>query len=478
MVAARKTFRPWIERLEDRVTPANVPGLVPPPLNSLPGAPATIYLDFNGHFDATWGSATNVDTPPFSLDSTLNTYSAAETQMIQDIWRHVAEDFAPFRVNVTTVEPPSFAIKVALRVAIGGDGAWLGAQAGGVAFINSFGTGSGVTPTCFAFPPNVSNNAKNIADVSSHEAGHMFGLQHQSSYNGSGSKSAEYYGGLGDGTAPVMGVSYGVTRSLWWNGTPSNSSSQLQDDVVILSNSTNGFGYRADDHGNNAGGATLLKAKGLGTATVTAQGNIHLVNDADWFKFTAKPGAATFTVDVPDPYNNLDPIIELRNNKGQVIATANPATTFDATVTFNLTSAGTYFVVVASAGPSSSSTANNRGTNIGTYTLNGSFVPLGEPIKIFSPMRYRYRATNGVYSGVVTIKPPSFTVSGPISLQIILPQGVEWVAPAGTQVGNVVTITLNKDLKKGQGLKFGIKLKNPNKVDLGTFYNGFVITAG
>ena len=40
---------------------------------------------------------------------------------IRKVWETVAEDYAPFNVNVTTVEPPSFADGVAVRVVIAGN---------------------------------------------------------------------------------------------------------------------------------------------------------------------------------------------------------------------------------------------------------------------------------------------------------------------------------------------------------------------
>ena len=40
---------------------------------------------------------------------------------IRKVWETVAEDYAPFNVNVTTVQPASFANNVAVRVVIAGD---------------------------------------------------------------------------------------------------------------------------------------------------------------------------------------------------------------------------------------------------------------------------------------------------------------------------------------------------------------------
>jgi hypothetical protein len=472
MPVVRSRFRPRLESLEQRLTPADTPSLVVPVFNSLPGAPATIYLDFNGHFDATWGSNNNVDTPPFDTNSSPTTFSPQELTQIQEICRYVAEDYAPFRINVTTVLPANFNKGKALRVAIGGDGAWLGVAAGGVAFVDTF-SGTGVTPTCFAFSAGFGGNTKGIADVSSHEAGHMFGLEHQSEYNASGTKLQEYYGGLSDATAPIMGNSYVVTRSMWWFGTSSAGSTTLQDDLVILSKTANAFGFRADDHGNTAAAATTVKGK-VGAVSIAIPGVITNMNDSDWFKITAKPGPATFTVDVPNPFNNLDPVIELRNSSGAVVASANPPTAFDATVTFNIKVGGTYFVVVKSAGKSSASATNNYGHNIGAYTLTGQYEALGAPFRIYSPMRWSI--DGGVYRGVVTIPNAPFSLQGPITLQITLPSSsIRWTGPRAVQDGRSVLVTINKDLVAGQSMRFFVKLRNPGQVNLGSFFIGLAV---
>ena len=68
-----------------------------------------LYLDFDGHFEAQWGSYSNVTTPVFDRDGDPTTFSDAELESIYDIWSRVVEDFAPFNIDVTTVEPPELA---------------------------------------------------------------------------------------------------------------------------------------------------------------------------------------------------------------------------------------------------------------------------------------------------------------------------------------------------------------------------------
>jgi subtilisin-like proprotein convertase family protein len=324
-----------------------------PALNSLPGAAVSVYLDFDGHFETVWGTHTNVSTPVYSRDADFGSFSDSELLAIQQIWAQVAEDFSPFKINVTTVEPPSFANGVAVRVSIGGNGSWTDGTYGGIAYVNSF-TNS-IVNTVYVFPANLSNgNAKNVAEASSHETGHAFGLDHQSLWTGS-IKTAEYYTGPGNGTAPIMGNSYSATRGLWWQGTSSNGPTSIQDDLAVISSAQNGFGYRVDDYGDTAATAAPLPSVG---GVLTASGVITTTSDVDYFSFDTGAGQVTLQVTLP-ARNNLDTRLELRDAAGVLITSAAPTNSFGATIVANLT-AGSYRVVVASQG--------NYG-DVGQYTL-------------------------------------------------------------------------------------------------------------
>lgn len=327
-----------------------------PVLNSLPGAAVTLYLDFDGYFEPVWGSYANITTPVFDRDNDLTTFSDSELANMETIWRYVAEDFSPFPINVTTVEPPNFNNGEALRVAIGGNGSWTDGTYGGIAYVNNF--TSATANTVYVFPKNLGNgNPKSVAEASSHEAGHAFGLAHQSAYNASGTKTAEYYSGPGDGRAPIMGNSYSATRGLWWNGTSSASSTTIQDDLAVLSRPANGFGYRPDDHANNSLNATPLVGSGN---LLTGSGVLTTTSDVDYFSFETNAGDVTVSVTVPSAVNNLDARIELRDASNNLIASAAPSNSFSASLTANVP-AGSYRVIVASQG--------NYG-DVGTYTVS------------------------------------------------------------------------------------------------------------
>lgn len=325
-----------------------------PAFSSLPGALDTLFLDFDGHFDASWGGYSNVTTPEFNLDGAAG-FNAAELTAIENIWKQVAEDYSPYNINVTTVEPASFANGVSLRVAIGGDGSWFG-SAGGVAYIDTY-TNS-IVNTVYVFPQMLSNDAKYIAEASSHEAGHGYGLNHQSQWvNGT---KTEYYAGPGDGRAPIMGNSYYATRGVWWNGT-TTSATTFQDDMSILAKAANTFGYRVDDFGNTASTAFTLTPI---ANNVNASGIIHQTSDKDFFAFTTGAGNVAFSVTVPS-FNNLDSKLELWSSDGvTLLASASPTNSFGASFSLSV-GAGSYRVAVLS---------NGLYGDVGQYTLSGTIV--------------------------------------------------------------------------------------------------------
>lgn len=339
--------------------------------SSLPSAAATLYLDFDGHFEAVWGSYSNINTPAYDTDGNAGSWSSAELDAIYQIWRQVAEDYAPFNINVTTVLPPSFANGVAQRVVIGGAGAWTGGSYGGVSYVDNF--TSSVANTSFVFSANLgSGYPKYVAEATSHEAGHGFGLSHQSAYSGA-TRTNDYQSGPGDGTAPIMGNSYSASRGLWWFGA-SSSSTTLQNDMAVIARAANGFGYRPDEAGDTPSTAAGLT---VSSTTLSGAGVITSHSDLDYWSFSAGPGTINLTVSVPS-YGNLDARAQLVDANGVVIVGwTNPSNSGGVTLTGTV-SGGAYRLVVASSGVSSNTTATNYGFNVGSYTITG-VVPSATP---------------------------------------------------------------------------------------------------
>ena len=353
--------------LESRLLLATYPLTSIPALNSLPGAKAALYLDFVGDYVSSWGSYSNITIPAFDQDGDPTTFSDGELTTITRIWEQVAEDFAPFNLNVTTVPPPSFAHGVTEQIDIGGDGAWTGGSYEGLSFVGSF-TDPNLPNIGFVFSKNLGNgDPKYTAEDISHEAGHAFGLQHQSQYDSNGNLIAEYYAGPGDGTAPIMGCAtyYRTPLSRWWYGTSSLGPTIMQDDMAVIASSTNGFGYRLAPTNMTAATAAPLAVSG---SSVSGSGIIRLPTDDDYFSFTTGAGQVSLSALVQTGINNLVPRLELCDSTGSVlIASAGPDANYDATITTTL-AAGSYRLVVADS--------DGHYGNVGQYTISGTIVPL------------------------------------------------------------------------------------------------------
>jgi hypothetical protein len=232
-------------------------------LHSRPTAQRTIYLNFKGATlsGTAWNSGPSITALPFDLDGVPGTFSTAELQRIQAIWQRVAEDFAPFDVNVTT-EPPAadkltrssgtdqvFGTTVLITSSTG----VYACSCGGVAYIGVFDdTGDYYKPALVFYNQLGAGNEKYVAEAISHEAGHNMGLNHD------GTASVGYYQGHGSGAtgwAPIMGVGYYQPLVQWSKGQYSGANN-VQDDYTVMA--ANGLPVRTDDHGNTAATASAL----------------------------------------------------------------------------------------------------------------------------------------------------------------------------------------------------------------------------
>lgn len=353
-----------------------------PVLNSDPGATATLYLDFHGEGSQPWGGTTVPATPAYTADADATTFSGQELANIAEIWSRVSEAYSPFNINVTTVDPGSWNLAGTgsanrqVRVVIGGAGAWTNQLMGGIAYVGAY-TSSYLPNTGYVFSTNLGNGAPQYtADDAAHEAGHLFGLQHQSTYSGS-TKTAEYNTGNGT-TAPFMGNPLSPTvRATWWDGQSSQNYLLIQDDVSILSGPFDGIGYRTLPYGQSTAGATTLALASDGS--FSNAGIIETTSQKDYFTFvTSASGTDTFDVNVAQYGAMLHARLELHDASDNALVAAAAAGTLSQTITATLP-AGRYYLVVKSYG---------QYGDIGQYTVSGAV------------------------SGAAAVAPPSVAISG------------------------------------------------------------------
>jgi hypothetical protein len=369
-------------------------------LHSRPGSARVIYLDFDGYTSSSstpgvgWG--TRVGTP-YDTDSSPATFSNAEQDQIQSVWQRMAEDFAPFDIDVTTEDPGLAAIDRSgpADLNYGTTVAFSNtvtppvcSGCGGVAYLNVFGITSNHQDyqPAWVLPLGVPGG-KNMAEAGSHEAGHNFGLNHDACgpvAAGSCPANQGYYGGHAN-WGPLMGVGYYHPVSQWSKGEYLGANN-TEDDVAKISV----HGPLVADEPNSS----VATATDLGTLTTpqTASGLIGATGDADFFKFTVsaptsvKIGAKPVAVGP-----NLDLKLTLLNAAGAVVGVASPVsgetnndtpTGLDASVSYFVTTPGTYYVsVAADATDPSGDTGYSLYGSLGRYTVTVEESLVGDTFK-------------------------------------------------------------------------------------------------
>lgn len=237
-------------------------------------SPVVLLLDFNGQYvnNTIW----NTDGPFTSAAVPSSLMSAS---MRESILQTIIEDFRGFEVKVTTSEAEYQSAPADRRtrcIITHNMGTRLGEPAGGRAYIGSMLWGDN-TP-CFIFCDVLQYNEKYISGAISHELGHTFGLQHQSSYDSEGQLSQEYHEGLGYGTlgwTPIMGLTYYQSIVTWHKGTSVLGPDQIQDDMQIIGTVA---GITTDDYSDANNSSTIILP-----ATGNKSGTLENANDKDAF---------------------------------------------------------------------------------------------------------------------------------------------------------------------------------------------------
>jgi hypothetical protein len=356
-----------------------VPVSAPPAFHSKPGAPFHIYLDFNGAYvtgkqwtytdgTTTWSTW---DCAAWSTDGDAATFSVSEQNDIRRMWERIAEDYAPFNVNVTTdaaYDPDNY---TGDRNKVG----WLlttpttdknGVRCphygyGGVAYVNVFGNSNYFSSYQPAWVTPM--GTANTAEAASHEMGHNMGLSHDGLTTG-----AAYYGGhvatsSAPSWGPIMGTGYNRNVSQWSKTSEYLNGNQAQDDLNIIAGKVT---YRADDHGD-----TFQSATAWAQSPVKQPGVVENTGDPDVFTFTTGAGpisfsANTYRCDTQTWGANLDAVLELYDSTQTLIASGNPLADTNTSISTSVP-AGTYYLVLKPTG-----TGNPLGSPPSGYSVYGS----------------------------------------------------------------------------------------------------------
>jgi len=355
-------------------------------LHSRPSSSRILYLDFDGitwSSNSFWNGAYGISpgkfSPGLNIDTNPLTFSTRERQLIYEVWENVSEDFAVFDVDVTTELPTgsrltNFNLRGATALILSDTGVQQGCGCGGVAYVDSFGWaptyGNSLRYPALNFHRfgNYFSPSYDIAEIISHEVGHNLGLAHDGQTLGTwGDWRDEYFTGQGTWT-PIMGAGRGAGVSHWAKGgyphARTTFSQHSVDDFVTMARHTP---IITDEVGNNRNLAKLTDVKSLKTEI---NGLISSQTDIDFYRFeigASQLGRWIFYANTGNA-PNLDAEITLYEDS-TVVATANPlnplvqiwgpkATGMDATITFDITRAGTYYLSIDGVGQ-------------GTWTTNG-----------------------------------------------------------------------------------------------------------
>lgn len=400
--------------------------------HSRPGSQNVLFIDFDGESvsGTAWNTTLGRDPIParaFSLDADYASFSDTEQAAIKRIWQRVAEDFAPFDIDVTTVLPASFDrwtahALVTRSTDVNGDPN-PSSGGGGVAYVDVFGTYyyDDYRPA-WIYYNNLSSREDYTAEAVSHEIGHNLGLSHDGKTDGT-----EYYQGHGTGDiswAPIMGAAYARNVTQWSQGEYYLANNTENDLAIIAAD----LGYRADDHGDTPAAAASLTVTGgtdiLSTTPETDPANLNSENkgiietgsDIDVFGFSTSAGEISLSVKPwvsPSAYQggNLHIKARLLDSVGALVAEDEPADHTYATIQ-TVVPQGAYYLEISAVG-----TGNPLSNPPSGYTVNAS---MGQ-----------YFITGTLVDGAGTVLSPIFTADMSTDPAWTLGAGWAYGQPAG-----------------------------------------------
>ena len=351
-------------------------------LESFPGAPNVLLLDFDGH--RTEGTSMNTESGYAVIVSQASGLSVAQQTYL---WSRVSEFFKPFNINVTTKEsvfesaPGAQRTRVVLSYTD-----WYNPRnrstASGYAHLDSWGRANGMTPV-FVFLHYAGDDYVQPL-VITHESGHALGLHH----DGRIVPREEYFAGHVR-WGPLLGNPYYMHVSQWSKGEYSSANNGEDDINMILSNA--GIAYRQDAVGDSRFTARTLTAPRQ-AGSVQYEGIIETRQDKDVFRIVT--GKTKLSIEVISALPGLlhrgmlNISARLIDDKGSVIASASPqsdlpsstspgSSNLDAIFTPVAVAAGTYYLEVDGVGDRNPLVDGYSDySSVGSYTVRvGGIVP-------------------------------------------------------------------------------------------------------
>jgi hypothetical protein len=360
-------------------------------LHSRPGAANTIFVDFDGAkiSGKAWNKQAGISewqAKPYDTDGKPKSFNDSEVSSMAEIWERIAEDFAPFDVDVTTQDPGKYGENVAWVLVTDSDPRSRqplpSPKAGSTTYMNIF----GFSHTAYFSPAFIYGNnlgsAGAIAEASSHSIGHIMGLSHDTSV-GTGKGKVSW--------APIMGVNHMNQVTQWSKGDYPGAVNK-QDDIGIL---VGALGLRRDDHDDSrfdSGTPLVTDRKGNITSIDPStdpdnhkaenRGLIEDQDDIDVFVFNAGKGLVDITVTPawqayqqdPNRGANLDIHVALFDSNGKKIAESDPRDDTSSRLKKQV-APGRYKLEITGVGNTAS--AYPEYGSVGQYYIAGSVPPAG-----------------------------------------------------------------------------------------------------
>jgi len=336
------------DRLPLRTNPNGLPVL-----HSLPGAPVSLFIDFEYE-------SVNGQIKPFSLDGDPKTFTQAEQKQIHRAWAKVAGAFAPFDVDVTTVEPKPDHPYI-----------WQAVRPGG----GSSGTTMYVPLTGQKTASNGSQRADGyrfcggagsiLSGHLVHESGHAQGIVGHEAYDEDGNYIGIQRAGIERGPFTRSVGPIGAWH-VWLSehGHPTknpaglfwvvNDIEQITGAIVTGAKTYSrpdydGDGFRPDDHGDDITHAARLSREPA-SGVWSGVGVIERYADRDVFSLDWPGGAAWIGVQTPVPDPLLDARLAVYGSDGTLIALADPPESMQVALRVDRMPAGKVYLEVSSDG--------------------------------------------------------------------------------------------------------------------------------